>query len=287
MFCPKCGTELKQQENGALYCKNCNHFYKSHQNAGPTKQTETQKPEYSEQSQNFFYEEKPIKICPVCNKKQSVNNSMCVSCGYDFISQTEYVKPPKAVNTIANTYGNAAIPATYTSKNKAYSAMCVLVTIFAILLVVAMIATAVYCTAPVTYGLEYSMEIDGGKALPALDGDTNIVIHHINITFFPNNTYIMECEENAPTALGFYYIDEFDNIQLCNKPYGISTLNIYKRNELLIKNSDYFYYWANMKSSQGLDAFLITATVIIGVAEIIFVSLLCYLASIKHRRTNR
>lgn len=276
MFCPKCGTELKQQENGALYCKNCNHFYKSHQNAGPIKQAETQKPEYSEQSQDFFYEEKPIKICPVCNKKQSVNNSMCVSCGYDFISKTKYIKPVKTVRTTNHSYANMAGTATSARKNKAYSAMVVLVTIFAILLVVAIISTALYCSAPVRYGVEYSMDITSNMPLP-IAKDSFVYVDEIKIVFRPNNTYIMSAEGTNP-VYGFYHLTDNNKINLYNSAYGITNLEIDSRDKIFVRNSTLLNYTSHFMSSNGLDVFLITATVLIGSVEIVFIALLCFLS---------
>lgn len=283
MFCPECGTELKQQENGALYCKSCNRSYKSDLNTGVESQNEAIAKQTQITQQNSLHQEKNFKVCPVCSKIQSSKNNMCIHCGYDFISETEYVKPAKKIKSTNVSHANTAITASSARRNKALSAMCVLVSIFAVLLVVAIVSTALYCSAPITYGQTYTMNMKGGVFLPSPSGWSTSV-SKLTIEFYGNNTYKMTADDRI-SVFGFYYINQNDIICLDNPSYGISHLDINGRNQLYVTNSEYFGRLSNFMCSQGIDVFLITATVVIGVAEITFIILLCIFAA-KRKRIN-
>ncbi len=273
MFCPKCGTELKQQENGALYCNNCNIYFKYNKKTGTTKQIKEKHLEEYEQTQDVFREEKSRKICPVCNKEQFAKNIMCINCGYDFVSETEYIKPAKSAKASNISYTNAAFSA---RKNQTHKAICVVTIIFAILLVVAIISSSCYCTTPIAYGIEYSMHLHGFMHLPDVNGVPTIV-EKMTFVFRPDNTFVLS-SDNVILAYGFYSVrcDNMIFIDDSASACGISSLEIADRNKLYIRDSHNFDDTRYFVSSAGLDIFLIITTILIGIIEIISLVVLCY-----------
>lgn len=287
MYCPNCGQQLIQNDNG-LTCPNCKHTYGTYtHDEKQANNEETVAPSYEKIQQgtrnvanvqtapDSTLRSSFTKICPVCNKEQSVKNSMCSRCGYDFISQTEYIIPPKGK-------ARHIERANFTPKGTK-SAISKALVIIGIITVVLIVATSVYCSSPLTYGLEYSMSISSNTnyGLETPNG-TVYDLKKITIVFRPDNIYIMQGDELTP-SIGFYYVDDDDVVYLIDNGYGINQLSVSNRNQMFITKSTSYIWGSDFKSSYGLDGFLIALTVAFGVTEIILLIVFVQKASEKNK----